>query len=111
VFAIDLTGTGYSAPSPPYSTAHLAAQLLAFLAAKGLTGANAPMLVGHSSGAAVGGLSAVDGGPQAVREVVYLDADAKTINQGGTGFIGDLPINTYQTSLLRLAHSQDWLIR
>ncbi|HTM78964.1 MAG TPA: alpha/beta fold hydrolase, partial [Devosia sp.] len=60
VFAIDLADTGYSAASPPYSTAHLAAQLLAFLTAKGLTGANTPVLVGHSSGAAVVGLAAVD---------------------------------------------------
>ncbi|HXT90519.1 MAG TPA: alpha/beta hydrolase [Trebonia sp.] len=111
VFAIDLTGTGYSTPSPPYSTAHLAAQLLAFLAAKGLTGANAPMLVGHSSGAAVVGLAAVDGGPQAVREVVFLDGDATPLSGGGPGFLGDLLINPYRTSLLRLALSQDWLIR
>ena len=58
VFAIDLTGTGYSAPSPSYSTPRLAAQLLAFLAAERLTGANAPVLVGHSSGAAVADLAA-----------------------------------------------------
>jgi pimeloyl-ACP methyl ester carboxylesterase len=50
VFAIDLTGTGYSTPSPPYTAAHLADQLLAFLAGQGLTGANAPVLVGHSGG-------------------------------------------------------------
>lgn len=58
VFAIDLTGTGYSTPSPPYTAGHLADQLLAFLAAQGLTGANAPVLVGHSSGAAVAGIAA-----------------------------------------------------
>jgi pimeloyl-ACP methyl ester carboxylesterase len=111
VFAIDLTGTGYSTPSPPYSTAHLAAQLLAFLAVKGLTGANAPVLVGHSSGAAVVGLAAVDGGARAVREVVFLDGDATPLSGGGPGFLGDLLIDPYRTSLLRLALSQDWLIR
>ena len=42
VFAIDLTGTGYSTPSPPYTAGHLADQLPAFLAGQGLTGANAP---------------------------------------------------------------------
>ena len=31
VFAIDLTGTGYSQPSPPFSAGHLAAQVLAFV--------------------------------------------------------------------------------
>ena len=110
VFAIDLTGTGYSTASPPYSTAHLAAQLLAFLAVKGLTGANAPVLVGHSSGAAVVGLAAVDGGARAVREVVFLDGDATPLN-AGPGFLGYLLIDPYRTSLLRLALSQDWLIR
>jgi hypothetical protein len=44
VYAIDLTGTGYSAPSPPYTAGHEAAQLLAFLAVKDLTGASAPVL-------------------------------------------------------------------
>jgi pimeloyl-ACP methyl ester carboxylesterase len=110
VFAIDLTGTGYSAPSPPYSTAHLAAQLLAFLAAKGLTGADAPLLVGHSSGAAVVGLAAVDGGARAISGVVFLDGDATPLS-GGPGFLGSLLIDPFRTSLLRLALSQDWLIR
>jgi pimeloyl-ACP methyl ester carboxylesterase len=109
VFAIDLTGTGYSAASPPYSTSHLAAQLLAFLGAKGLTGANAPVLVGHSSGAAVAGLAAVTGGARAIRGVVFLDGDATPL--GGPGFLGWLLTDPYRTSLLRLALSQDWLIR
>src|SRR5262249_51607707 len=34
VYAIDLTGTGYSRPSPPFSADHLAAQVDAFLRAK-----------------------------------------------------------------------------
>lgn len=110
VFAIDLTGTGYSAPSPSYSTARLAAQVLAFLAAKGLTGASAPLLVGHSSGAAVAGLAAVDGGAGAVRGVVFLDGDATPLG-GGPGFLGALLVNPYRTSLVRLALRQDWLIR
>jgi pimeloyl-ACP methyl ester carboxylesterase len=109
VFAIDLTGTGYSAASPPYSASHFAAQLLAFLEAKGLTGANAPVLVGHSSGAAVVGLAAVAGGARAVRGVVFLDGDATPL--GGPGFLGWLLTDPYRTSLLRLALSQDWLIR
>jgi pimeloyl-ACP methyl ester carboxylesterase len=109
VFAIDLTGTGYSTASPPYSASHLAAQLLAFLAATGLTGADAPVLVGHSSGAAVVGLAAVTGGARAVRGTVFLDGDATPLS--GPGLLGWLLIDPYRTSLLRLALSQDWLIR
>jgi pimeloyl-ACP methyl ester carboxylesterase len=109
VFAIDLTGTGYSSASSPYSAAHLAAQLLAFLAAKGLTGANAPVLVGHSSGAAVVGLAAVTGGARSARGLVFLDGDATPLS--GPGFLGWLLIDPYRTSLLRLALNQDWLIR
>ena len=75
VFAIDLTGTGYSTPSPPFSAGHLADQLLAFLAAQGLTGANAPVLVGHSSGAAVVGMAALRSRHVAAG-VVFLDGDA-----------------------------------
>jgi pimeloyl-ACP methyl ester carboxylesterase len=110
VFAIDLTGTGYSTPSPPYSTSHLAGQLLAFMKAKGLTGANAPLLVGHSMGAAVVGLAAVMGGASSVRGVVFLDGDALPLN-GSPGFLGYLFVDPYRTSLLRLALSQDWLIK
>jgi pimeloyl-ACP methyl ester carboxylesterase len=109
VFAIDLTGTGYSAPSPPFSAEHMAAQLLAFLAAKGLTGADAPVLVGHSSGAAVVGLAAVLGGSHSARGVVFLDGDATPLP--GPAFLGGLLVNPYRTTLLRLALSQDWLIR
>ncbi len=109
VFAIDLTGTGYSAPSPPYSADHLAAQVLAFLAAKGMTGTNAPLLVGHSSGAAVVGLAVVRGGSHVARGVVFLDGDATPLP--GPAFLGRLLINPYRTTLLRLALSQDWLIK
>src|SRR5450756_1021395 len=108
VFAIDLTGTGYSVPSPPFSAGHLAAQLLAFLAAKGLTGASAPVLVGHSRGAAVVGLAALSG-PRFVRGVVFLDGDATPLS--GPGLPGWLLIDPYRTTLLRLALSQDWLAR
>jgi pimeloyl-ACP methyl ester carboxylesterase len=108
VFAIDLSGTGYSAPSPSYSTSQLADQLLAFLRDKGLTGVNAPLLVGHWSGAAVVGLAAVSGGARAVRGVVFLDGDAAPLSAPTA--LGWLLVNPYRTSLLRLALSQNWLI-
>src|SRR5690349_23829737 len=69
VFAIDLSGTGYSAPSPPFSADHLAAQLRAFLTTEKLTGPDAPILVGHSAGAADVGIVALHH-PEAVRGVV-----------------------------------------
>jgi pimeloyl-ACP methyl ester carboxylesterase len=108
VFAIDLTGTGYSAPSPPFSANHMAQQLLAFLAAEGLTGANAPILVGHSSGAAVVGLAALRG-PSVVKGVVFLDGDALPLN--GPPLFGWLVINPYRTTVLRLVLSSSWLIK
>jgi pimeloyl-ACP methyl ester carboxylesterase len=108
VFAIDLAGTGYSTPSPPYDASHLAAQVIAFLQVKGLTGANAAVLVGHSSGAAVVGLAALRG-PGFARGVVFLDGDATPL--GGPGFLGWLLVNPYRTTLLRLALGQDWLIK
>ncbi len=107
VFAIDLIGTGYSAPRPPYSTDHMAAQLLAFLVAMRLTGAEAPILVGHSSGAAVVGLAAARS-PRSARGVVFLDGDATPL--GGPSFLGWLLINPYRTTILRLALGSDWLI-
>jgi pimeloyl-ACP methyl ester carboxylesterase len=107
VYAIDLTGTGYSAPSPPYSADHIASQLVAFLTAMRLTGLNAAILVGHSAGAADVGVAAVQA-PDAVRAVVFLDGDATPLS--GPGFLGNLLINPYRTSIVRLALSQDALI-
>ena len=42
--------------------------------------------------------------------MVFLDGDATPLG-GGPGFLGWLLINPYRTSLIRLAPSQDWLIR
>jgi pimeloyl-ACP methyl ester carboxylesterase len=108
VFAIDLTGTGYSAPSPPFDAAHLAAQVLAFLRAMHLTGADAPVLVGHSSGAAVVGM-AVLANRHAAAGIVFLDGDATPL--AFPPFLGWLLINPYRTTLVRLALSQGWLIK
>jgi pimeloyl-ACP methyl ester carboxylesterase len=66
------------------------------------------VLVGHSSGAAVVGLAALPG-PSLVRGVVFLDGDATPL--GGPGFLGWVLINPYRTTLLRVALSQDWLIK
>lgn len=108
VFAIDLTGTGYSAPSPPFSASHLAAQLTAFLTAEKLSGPDAAVLVGHSSGAAVIGLAALRARPD-VAGVVFLDGDATPLPI--PSLAGWLVINPFRTSILRLAVGSGWLIR
>ena len=112
VFAIDLSGTGYSTPNPPFSVGHLASQILAFLTAERLSAQNAPILVGHSAGAADVGIAALQG-PEVVRGVVFLDGDATPL--GAPSFLGaiasNLIVNPYKTSILRLALSQDWLIK
>jgi len=41
--------------------------------------------------------------------VVFLDGDATPLS--GPAFLGRLLVNPYRTTLLRLALSQDWLIR
>jgi len=112
VFAIDLSGTGYSAPNPPFSANHLSGQILAFLKTERLTGPDAPILVGHSAGAADVGVAALDN-PKAVRAVIFLDGDATPL--GAPSFLGEIAatliINPYKTSAIRLALSQDWLIK
>jgi pimeloyl-ACP methyl ester carboxylesterase len=108
VFAIDVTGTGYSAPSAPYSAGHLADQVTAFLRAEHLTGPDAAILVGHSAGAADVGIAAVRA-PGAVRGVVFLDGDATPLS--GPGFLGYLLIDPFRTTIVRLALSDDALIR
>jgi pimeloyl-ACP methyl ester carboxylesterase len=108
VYAIDLTGTGYSAPSPPFSAGHLADQVIAFLRAEHLTGPDAAILIGHSAGAADAGIAAVRA-PAAVRGVIFLDGDATPL--AGPMFLGRLLINPFRTTLVRLALSSSSLIR
>ena len=108
VFSLDLTGTGYSDARAPFTAAHLAAQLLDFLTAMRLTGADAPLLVGHSSGAAVVGRAAVDR-PGAVAAVMFLDGDAAPLPV--PSFVGLLFTDPYRTTLLRLGLRSDWVVR
>ena len=108
MFALDLTGTGYSQARPPFTVAHDAAQVLAFIKAMGLTGRNAPVLAGHSSGAAVAGLAALDGGPR-IAGVLFLDGDARPLAVPPS-FAPYLVIGS-RTTLFRLGLSQDWVIR
>jgi pimeloyl-ACP methyl ester carboxylesterase len=108
VYAFDLIGQGYSDPVAPFDVDHDARQTLAFAAALGLTGRDAPVLVGHSSGAAIVGLAAL-AAPRDVAGVVFLDGDALPLRGGGPG--PGLLIDPYRTSLIRLALRSDRLIR
>jgi len=108
VFALDLTGTVYSQPKPPFTVSHFAAQVLGFVKAMGLTGKNAPVLVGHSSGAAVVGRAAIEGGRR-IAGVMFLDGDAEPL--GAPPFLRYVVIEPYRTTLLRLGLSSDSVIR
>ena len=108
VFALDLTGQGYSGAVAPFDVDHDVRQVLGLAAALGLTGADAPVLVGHSSGAAVVGLAAV-AAPHAVAGVVFLDGDALPLDLPTWG--PRLLVEPYRTSLVRVALRSDRLVR
>jgi len=107
VFAFDLTGQGYSEAVAPFDVDHDARQTLAFAAALGLTGADVPVLVGHSSGAAIVGLAAVTA-PHDVAGIVFLDGDALPLDVGSGP---RLLVDPYRTALVRLALRSDGLVR
>ena len=111
VYALDLTGTGYSEPVAPYDVDHFADQVLGLLAAEGLTGADAPVLVGHSSGAAVAALATLrsKGTANEVAGLMVLDGDLRPFPV--PRFLRSLVVEPFRTSVLRLGLSSDWLIR
>src|SRR5882757_6035161 len=78
VYAIDLDGFGYTQRVAPYSTAHLTTQLLDFISAMHLS---RPVLIGHSSGAAVVAAAALQA-PQSVGGVMFLDGDGLPLPGG-----------------------------
>lgn len=108
VFSLDLTGTGYSQPVPPYTVDHFTEQVLGLLAAEHLTGDDAPVLVGHSSGAAIAGLTALRSGGQ-VAGVMFLDGDARPFPV--PGFLQALVVDPFRTTFLRIGLSPDWILR
>ncbi|QKG19395.1 alpha/beta fold hydrolase [Actinomadura verrucosospora] len=108
VYALDLTGWGYSERRGPFNTAHQAAQLLGFLDAMGLDRAT---LVGHSSGAGVIAAAALEA-PARAAGVVFLDGDALDTGAGeGVDGLRFLLRNPYRTTLTRLVVRSDWTIR
>ncbi|MFE2064416.1 alpha/beta fold hydrolase [Streptomyces sp. NPDC059467] len=111
VYALDLTGDGYSQRRGPYTVDHFTRQLLGFLGAMHLGApGDRPLLVGHSSGAAVVAEAALRA-PVRIGSVMLLDGDALDTGAGPPSALKYLLIDPYRTSLLRIGLRTDWLIR
>jgi pimeloyl-ACP methyl ester carboxylesterase len=103
VYALDLTGAGYSARVGPYTTRHLAAQLTGLVTALGL---DHPVLVAQSSGAAVAAEAVLES-PHAYSGLMFLDGDGLPIPSPGITWV----LGPLRTSALRLVLRSDWAIR
>ncbi|MFI1068509.1 alpha/beta fold hydrolase [Streptomyces puniciscabiei] len=111
VYALDLTGDGYSERHGPYTVDHFTRQLLGFLDAMHLGGpGERPLLVGHSSGAAVVTEAALRA-PGRLGGVMLLDGDALDTGAGPPPALTYVLIDPYRTSLLRLGLGIDAVIR
>lgn len=107
VYALDLDGWGYSRRVPPFSADHQTRQLLDFVAALHL---RRPLLVGHSSGAAIVAAAALRA-PSRVGGVMFLDGDALSTGAGEKTPFRHLVLPPYRTTVLRLALGSDTLVR
>jgi len=111
VYAMDVRGYGYTERTGPYTLASDTDQLAAFLTALGLDQAHhdLPVLVGHSSGAAiVGSLALRD--PHAARLIVFLDGDGTPYGVG-PAWLHSLVVDPYATSAIRFVLSHASLAR
>ncbi|WP_323747129.1 alpha/beta fold hydrolase [Catenulispora pinisilvae] len=107
VYALDVDGWGYTQRVAPFDVGHQARQVDAFIQALHLA---RPILVGHSSGAAVSALAALDE-PADVGGVMFLDGDGLATGAGQKTPLTHLFLNPYRTSLMRLAIRSDTVIR
>ena len=107
VYALDIDGWGYSQRVAPFDVEHQARQLDAFIEALHLV---KPVLVGHSSGAAVAALAVLDE-PEEVGGVMFLDGDGLATGAGQKTPVTHLLLNPYRTTLMRLAIRSDAVIR
>jgi pimeloyl-ACP methyl ester carboxylesterase len=107
VYALDLAGFGYTRRDGHYSRDDQVRQLLGFLAALGL---DRPVLVGHSSGAAIVAEATLRA-PERVGALMLLDGDALATGAGSRSPVRHLFIDPYRTTLLRAALRSDALIR
>lgn len=111
VYAFDLTGYGYSQRTGPYTVGHQTDQLLGFLDAMHLGAAgDRPVLVGHSSGAAVVSLAALRS-PGRIAGLMLLDGDALNTGAGPPTALRYILIDPFKTSILRIGLGSDALIR
>jgi pimeloyl-ACP methyl ester carboxylesterase len=111
VYALDLTGYGYSERKGPYTVDHQTDQLLGFLGVMHLGGADdRPVLVGHSSGAAVVSEATLRS-PGRIAGLMLLDGDALNTGAGPPTAFRYVLIDPFKTSILRIGLSFDSLIR
>jgi pimeloyl-ACP methyl ester carboxylesterase len=106
VLAMDLAGFGYSERSGHYLLADWQRQLDSFMTALGIERA---LLVGHSLGAGVIAAQAI-AHPARTSGIVLLDGDALA-SGGGPGFLRDLVVDPYRTSVFRIVRGWDWALR
>ncbi|MDQ2850747.1 MAG: alpha/beta hydrolase, partial [Actinomycetota bacterium] len=102
VFALDVRGYGYTERKGPYTLESDTTQLASFLAAKHLDAAHGalPLLVGHSSGAAiVGNLARLH--PAAAQRIVFLDGDGTPYGVG-PDWVHSLIVNPFAMAAIRL---------
>jgi pimeloyl-ACP methyl ester carboxylesterase len=108
VYAIDLTGWGYSQRKGPYNVHHQASQVLGFLGAMHLPAA---ALVGHSTGAAVVAEAALRE-PSRVSRLIFLDGDGLNTGAGSQAdWLKSILFDPYRTTLYRLLVGSDWMFR
>jgi pimeloyl-ACP methyl ester carboxylesterase len=108
VYALDVSGWGYSERRGPYDAEHGATQLIGLLDALHLARAT---LVGHSTGAGVVAAAALRA-PGRVDGVLFLDGDGLDTGAGaGADRLRSALPGPYRTTLLRLAVRSDQVIR
>lgn len=107
VYALDIDGWGYTQRVGPFDVGHQARQLDAFIEALHL---DHPVLVGHSSGAAVAALAVLDK-PADASGLMFLDGDGLATGAGQKTPMTHLFLNPYRTTLMRLAIRSDSVIR
>lgn len=107
VYALDLDGWGYTQRVAPFDLEHQSSQLLDFITALHL---RRPILVGHSSGAAIAAAATLRS-PSSVGGIMFLDGDGLATGAGQKTPLTRLLINPYRTTLLRLVLHSDTVVR